>query len=104
MIIYEYRKKNYLSKPFIPESEESKIIKKTISDVGTVYSVTTIYVPPTEFAEESPYTVAIIQLKDVAIKVTARMEEPVKIGDTVYFTKFEKGTYHFRKQKVFMEK
>ncbi|MGX9134622.1 OB-fold domain-containing protein [Rummeliibacillus sp. JY-2-4R] len=101
MTIYEYREKNYLSKPFIPRREEPKVIKKTISDKGTVYSVTTKYIPPTEFAKDCPYPIAIIQLKDVPIKVTARMEEPVKIGDTVYFTKFEKGTYHFRKQRVF---
>lgn len=98
MIIYEYKNKSYLRKPFSLDSENDQISERTISGEGTVYSVTTIYVPPAEFVLESPYTVAIIQLKDATLKVTARMEEPVQIGETVYFTKFDNGAYHFRKR------
>jgi uncharacterized protein len=97
MIIYEYKNKSYLTKPFSSYAESEQISERKISGEGTVYSVTTIYVPPAEFAQESPYTVAIIQLRDAALKVTARMEEPVQIGETVYFTKFENGAYHFKK-------
>jgi uncharacterized protein len=97
MIIYEYKNKSYLTKPFSSNLENEQIRERIISGEGTVYSVTTIYVPPAEFVQESPYTVAIIQLKDTALKVTARMEEPVQIGETVYFTKFEHGAYHFKK-------
>ncbi|WP_147534389.1 Zn-ribbon domain-containing OB-fold protein [Bacillus marasmi] len=97
MMIYEFKDKSYLTKPFTSESENEQVVEREISGEGTVYSVTTIYVPPAEFAQESPYTVAIIQLNDAALKVTARMDEPVQIGETVHFTKFENGAYHFRK-------
>lgn len=97
MIIYEYKNKSFLTKPFTSDLEEQLVYEREISGEGTVYSVTTIYVPPVEFAQESPYNVAIIQLKDAALKVTARMEEPVQIGESVHFTKFEKGAYHFSK-------
>ena len=98
MVIYEYKDKSFLTKPFTSDLENQQISERKISGEGIVYSVTTIYVPPAEFNQESPYTVAIIQLKDAALKVTARMEEPVKIGETVHFTKFENGAYHFSKQ------
>jgi uncharacterized protein len=97
MMIYEYKNKSYLRKPFSSGFENEQISERKISGVGTVYSVTTIYVPPAEFVKESPYTVAIIQLKDTTLKVTARMEEPVQIGEKVQFTKFENGAYHFKK-------
>ncbi|MEH7272647.1 Zn-ribbon domain-containing OB-fold protein [Neobacillus vireti] len=97
MIIYEYKNKSYLTKPFSFNFKNEPISEREISGEGTVYSVTSIYVPPAEFVQESPYTVAIIQLKDAALKVTARMEEPVQIGESVYYTKFENGAYHFKK-------
>ncbi|NMD71210.1 OB-fold domain-containing protein [Bacillus sp. DNRA2] len=97
MMIYEYKNKNYLIRPFTGEFENQEVREREISGEGIVYSVTTIYVPPAEFAQESPYTVAIIQLNDAALKVTARMAEPVQIGDTVHFTKFENGAFYFRK-------
>jgi len=98
MIIYEFNNKSFLTKPFSFELENQQISERKISGEGIVYSVTTIYVPPAEFAQESPYTIAIIQLKDAALKVTARMEESVEIGETVHFTKFENGAYHFSKR------
>jgi uncharacterized OB-fold protein len=54
-----------------------------LSDEGKVVTYTVIRVPPTSFADEAPYAVGIIELKD-GVRITAQIVdcglEQIKIG------------------------
>jgi uncharacterized OB-fold protein len=55
---------------------------------GTVVSYTAVHTPPPAFAEEAPYTVAIVEL-DSGARLTGRVAEPydaVEIGSSVRLT------------------
>ncbi len=43
---------------------DTKMVEKKFSGRGVIYSYTRIFVPPHDFTEEAPYTVAIIRLEE----------------------------------------
>jgi uncharacterized OB-fold protein len=53
---------------------------------GTIFTFTTIQVPPSQFADEAPYVIGIIEM-DGGVKVTGQIvdckPEALKIGDKV---------------------
>ena len=70
----------------------------SISREGTVYTCTTIEVPPSGFEDQVPYDIALIELP--ALVMTGRIinsgKKEVKIGDKVSFVKKDKGIYWFK--------
>lgn len=95
MKIYEYNGKEYLTEKDFFSQEGIAIKTREINGTGTVYSLTTVHVPPTEFQNEAPYTLAVIQLQDANIKLTARVKSNVEIGNQVQFDTYENGIYYF---------
>jgi uncharacterized OB-fold protein len=57
-----------------------------LSDEGTIYTYTVIRVPPSQFKDESPYAVAVVELEDGA-RITAQVAdcafEELEIGKRV---------------------
>ncbi|VDG99092.1 Predicted nucleic-acid-binding protein containing a Zn-ribbon [Lysinibacillus sphaericus] len=80
-----------------PSCQKGQLVEKDVSSKGSVYSYTDIYVAPAEFADLAPYTVALIQLDEIGVKVTGRMESNVEIGDQVELDRVEKGAYLYSK-------
>lgn len=73
---------------------------------GIVYTETTVYSPPVQYAADAPYQLAIIDAQDEAtnsaIRITVRIlartpEERVHIGDRVTFAESRDGVLYFRK-------
>ena len=85
------------SKYTCPKCRQGKLEETDVSSIGTVYSFTDIYVAPAEFAHIAPYTVALIQLDEAPVKVTARMDSEVQIGDTVKLKELEEGAFIYTK-------
>jgi uncharacterized OB-fold protein len=59
--------------------------KFTFAGTGEVYSFTTVQDPPESFAEQAPYTLALVKL-DEGPMITAQLTDldgPVEIGDRV---------------------
>ena len=57
-----------------------------LSDEGTIYTYTVIRVPPSQFKDEAPYAVAVVELEDGA-RITAQVAdcafEELEIGKRV---------------------
>ena len=70
-------------------------VTREIADTGTVYSLTKVFVPPTEFAHEAPYCIGIIQLDEANLKITARIKDGTEIGSRVKLDAVENGVYYF---------
>lgn len=85
------------TKYICPKCREGKLAKVKVQSEGTVYSFTDIHIAPAEFVNLAPYTIALIQLNEANVKITARMYEPVQIGDSVALDKIEKGAYLYKK-------
>jgi uncharacterized OB-fold protein len=85
------------SKYKCPECRTGKLEEKEVSPKGTVFSFTDIHIAPVEFADIAPYTIALIQLDEVDVKVTARMDGSVMIGDNVDLNKIDDGAYLYMK-------
>ncbi|WP_240793337.1 Zn-ribbon domain-containing OB-fold protein [Psychrobacillus vulpis] len=68
-----------------------------VSSNGSVYSFTDIHIAPAEFADIAPYTIALIQLDEANVKVTARVNTPVQIGEKVELEKMDKGAYIYKR-------
>ena len=85
------------SKYTCPECRTGKLEEKEVSPKGTVFSFTDIHIAPAEFADIAPYTIALIQLDEADVKVTARMDSPVQIGDNVDLEKIEDDAYLYTK-------
>lgn len=85
------------SKYACPECRTGKFEAEEVSPKGTVFSFTDIHIAPAEFADIAPYTIALIQLEEANVKVTARMDNPVQIGDQVDLDKIENGAYLYTK-------
>lgn len=73
---------------------------------GIVYTETTVYSPPAQYAADAPYQLAIIDAHDdatsSAIRITVRIladtpDERVHIGDRVTFAENRDGVLYFRK-------
>lgn len=87
-----------MSKKYIcPKCLKGKLEELEVSSDGTVYSFTDIHIAPAEFAGIAPYTIAMVQLDEANVKVTARVNEPVEIGEKVAFDQLEKGAYLYKK-------
>ncbi|WP_019413285.1 Zn-ribbon domain-containing OB-fold protein [Paenisporosarcina sp. TG20] len=84
-------------KYFCPDCGGEEFADREISDSGTVYSFTKIHIAPAEFAHIAPYYVVLVDLDEADCKVTTRMLEEVKIGDSVTLDKLEHGAYIYRK-------
>lgn len=85
------------SKYTCPKCRTGKLAAKEVSPKGTVFSFTDIHIAPAEFAGIAPYTIALIQLDEADVKVTARMDGPVEIGDQADLDKVEDGAYLYTK-------
>jgi uncharacterized protein len=85
------------SKYTCPECRTGKLESVEVSPKGTVFSFTDIHIAPAEFADIAPYTIALVQLKEADVKVTARMDGPVQIGDIVDLDKVEDGAFLYTK-------
>ncbi|WP_252502281.1 Zn-ribbon domain-containing OB-fold protein [Sporosarcina sp. Marseille-Q4943] len=85
------------SKYTCPSCRIGKLEEKEVSPKGTVFSFTDIHIAPAEFADIAPYTIALIQLDDADVKVTARMDGQVQIGDAVDLDKVDGGAYLYTK-------
>ncbi|MCG3088160.1 Zn-ribbon domain-containing OB-fold protein [Sporosarcina cyprini] len=88
------------SKYTCPKCQQGKLQETEVSPKGTVYSFTDIHVAPAEFAHIAPYTVALIQLDKAPVKVTARMDGEVTIGDAVELKGLEEGAFIYTKQTI----
>lgn len=85
------------SKYRCPKCGQGTLKEINVSPKGTVYSFTDIYVAPAEFEHIAPYTVALIQLDEAPVKLTARMENEVQIGDSVNLKELKEGAFIYTK-------
>ncbi|MFS0688616.1 OB-fold domain-containing protein [Sporosarcina sp. 179-K 8C2 HS] len=85
------------SKYTCPACRTGKLEVEEVSPKGMVFSFTDIHIAPAEFADIAPYTIALIQLDDADVKVTARMDGPVQIGDEVNLDKIDGGAFLYTK-------
>lgn len=100
MKIYKCNSCDYASvssKYTCPKCRSSKLEAQEVSPEGTVFSFTDIHIAPAEFADIAPYTIALIQLDEADVKVTARMDGPVQIGDKANLERVEDGAYLYTK-------
>ena len=69
-----------------PECGKRSFEDYTLKDTGKILTFTTIEVGPSEFADQIPYTVAIVELDD-GVRITAQVAdsspENIKIGSKV---------------------
>lgn len=82
---------------YCPTCGSDQIEQREVSNDGTIYSYTTIHVPPVEFEHLAPYSVVLVQLERTSAKVTGRMTEQVTIGDAVRFLELKDGAYLYMK-------
>lgn len=85
------------SKYTCPKCRTGKLEAKEVSPEGTVFSFTDIHIASAEFADIAPYTIALIQLDEADVKVTARMDGQVQIGDKANLERVEDGAYLYTK-------
>ena len=69
---------------------------------GRVYTEAIVHSPPEQFAADTPYQLAIIDL-DTGRRMTVRVlgkeqEDRVRIGDQVVFVEDKDGVAYYRKQ------
>jgi len=74
---------------------------------GIVYTETTVYSPPEQYAADAPYQIAIIDLhrgdaaapqQRLTVRILASsMAERAQIGDRVTFVEDRNGVAYFRK-------
>lgn len=65
------------------ECGSRSLSRTTLPEEGTVYSETTINVPPEGY--ERGYKVGIVELGDTGARVLGRLDEDAEIGDEVVF-------------------
>ncbi|WP_342600329.1 OB-fold domain-containing protein [Psychrobacillus sp. FSL H8-0483] len=100
MKVYKCNSCDYqsISKKYVcPKCFKGKLIEEIVASDGSVYSFTDIHIAPAEFADITPYTVALVQLNAANVKVTVRVDSPVQIGDKVKLDRFENSTYLYKK-------
>lgn len=100
VIVYQCNSCDYCSittKYVCPKCRKGKLEEQEVSSQGTVFSFTDVQVAPAEFADIAPYTIALVQLDASAVKVTVRMNEPVRIGDKVTLDKMENGAFLYNR-------
>jgi hypothetical protein len=74
-------------------------VKYVLPDEGTIYTYTIIQVPPSQFKDEAPYVVAIIELKDgtkLTCQITDCDESWLAIGKKVKleFRRIQTDAFH----------
>ncbi|MBI2862153.1 MAG: OB-fold domain-containing protein [Chloroflexi bacterium] len=72
-----------------------------LSGRGTVYSWTTIRTPSEAFADQVPYTLAIVAMEEglrLLARVATEGEQQIEIGDSVVFAGASPSGWLFRKQ------
>lgn len=79
---------------FCPQCGHKGLNVIQVPTKGKVYSYTTIHVAPPEFISLAPYQVALVELTD-HLKVTAFLEEDIKIGDEVFLKEIKNQKYIF---------
>lgn len=74
-------------------------VEAAIPSEGAIYSHTTIRVAPDKFRQDSPYSIAIVELAQ-SLRVTARIDakegESLKIGQKVLFDRIDERGYWFQ--------
>jgi len=68
---------------------------------GIVYTETTIYIPPEQYAKEAPYQIAIVDLEGVGrrtVRITG--SEAAQIGDRVQFMEEKGGVPYYSKAAI----
>jgi uncharacterized OB-fold protein len=64
---------------------------------GVIYTETTVFAPPEQFAADAPYQLVIVALED-GKRLTARINgEKVSIGDAVELAETRTGISFFHK-------
>lgn len=72
---------------------------ETLSGIGRVYSVTTVFYPPAGFEAEAPFSLAVVLLDD-GPKILCRTDEKLTIGDIVMIkAKIEKNAVYFQAKR-----
>jgi uncharacterized OB-fold protein len=67
---------------------------------GIVYTETTVYSPPDQFANDAPYQIAIIDLQKGSRCTVRILENRVQIGDHVVFAEERDGVAYYRKSET----
>lgn len=80
-----------------PKCKGTEFVMKDVEGKGKVYSHTTIHVSSKEFAGLTPYTIALIELKD-QLRVTGRVQDRVEIGEEVACVSSDENYYLFAKK------
>lgn len=80
-----------------PTCKNTEFVNRVVAGEGKVYSHTTIHISSKEFAHLTPYTIALIELND-QLRVTARVQDRVKIGEEVTCISTEDNYYLFAKK------
>ncbi|HEX4164288.1 MAG TPA: OB-fold domain-containing protein [Bryobacteraceae bacterium] len=66
---------------------------------GTVYTETVVHAPPSQFASDAPYQLAIIDLAGGG-RTTVRINGRVQVGDRVLFTEERDGVAYYEKAEA----
>lgn len=68
---------------------------------GIVYTETTVYIPPVQYAQQAPYQIAIVDL-DGGGRRTVRItgNETANIGDRVQFAEEKGGVAYYSKAAI----
>ena len=94
-------KKNFIPPKYVcPGCGDERFEERVSCGEGTIYSVTTIRVPPLGFEKEVPYDVALIDLREgfrMTAVVKKEKREDIKINDKCFFLGGEAGKYYFWK-------
>ncbi|WP_084783320.1 Zn-ribbon domain-containing OB-fold protein [Bacillus dakarensis] len=91
-------KKEYVQKKWICSTcKGTEFHLRNIPGEGTVFSHTTIHISSKEFAELTPYTIALVQLPN-GLRITGRISGRVEINDSVTCINNEENQYLFAKK------
>jgi uncharacterized protein len=78
---------------------ETELKSAQISGEGTIYTYTTIRVAPEAFQDQTPYDIAIVELRP-DLRVTARINAiapgKLKIDESVVYEKMDENGYWFK--------
>jgi uncharacterized OB-fold protein len=68
---------------------------------GIVYTETTVYIPPEQYAQQAPYQIAIVDFEGAGrrtVRITGA--EAAHIGDRVQFVKESGGVAYYSKVAI----
>ena len=64
---------------------------------GIIYTETTVFSPPAQYAEDAPYQLAIVDMEDGKRHTVRIVGTHAVIGDAVVFVEERGGVSYFRK-------